>query len=151
MKKFRFSLQTVHDLREAQRAEAERSLALASVAVREAAEQLEETDAVHAQATEDFASKLQTGEIDPFDAELSVNYLAVLVQRKLEAHTRLQELEQARERQRETTIEAARSAETTARLRERQHERYQLNAARAEQQFLDEIATLTQARLLTER
>lgn len=151
MKKFRFSLQTVHDLREARRDEAERALAHAAAAVSEAAEQLEETIMVHTRATEAFASKLQSGEINSFEAELSVNYLAALTRRKREAHSRLTELERTREQQREMTIEAARSAETTARLRERQHERHQLQTARAEQQSLDEMATLAQARLLTEK
>lgn len=148
MKKFRFTLQTVHDLRAARRDEAERALATASRVVAEAEEQLAETSSAHARAMEDFAAKLQAGEIDPLDAELSVDYLASLVERKLEAHARLKELEEKREQQREETVEAARSAETTARLRERQHERHQLQMARAEQQILDEMATLTQARLL---
>ena len=150
MKKFRFSLQTVHDLREARRTEAERALAATARAVHEVAEQLEETKLVQERATDAFASRLQSGEIDPFEATLSVNYLAALTQRKLETHARLRELEQARERQRETTIEAARSAETTARLRLRQSERHQLEVARTEQQLLDEMATLAQARLSNE-
>ena len=150
MKKFRFSLQTVHDLREARRDEAERTLAAAARAVNEAAEQLEETDLVHERATDSFASRLQSGEIDPFEAMLSVNYLAALTRRKVETRARLRELEQARERQREMTIEAARSAETTARLRQRQNERHQLEVARTEQQLLDEMATLAQARLSTD-
>ncbi len=148
MKKFRFTLQTVHDLREARRDEAERALATASRAVDEAEEQLAETSSAHERAMEEFAARLESGELDPFEAELSVNYLASLVERKLEAHARLKELEERRERQREETIEAARSAETTARLRDRQREKHQLQMMRAEQQILDEMAMLTQARLL---
>jgi flagellar export protein FliJ len=146
MKKFRFTLQTVHDLREARRDEAERALFRAASAARAASEQLEETKQTHLRATETYAAKLQEGEIDPFDALLSINYLASLNRRERETHAQLEELEKAREAQRALTAAAAREAEATSRLRQRQRERHHLELARYEQEMLDEMATLAQAR-----
>jgi flagellar export protein FliJ len=150
MKKFRFSLQAVHDLREARRDEAERALARTATAAQEAAERLEETRDAHARASDAFAGRLQFGEIDPFEATLSVNYLASLLKRERDDHARLQERERVHEAQRAITTEAARAAEATSRLRERQRERHKLETSRAEQEMLDEMATLAQARLIRE-
>src|ERR1043165_3758262 len=103
MKKFRFSLQTVHDLREARRDEAERNLSCKATAAQEAAEQLAETRHTHARASDAFAARLQFGEIDPFEATLSVNYLAALLKREREDYARLEECERAHEAQRTVT------------------------------------------------
>jgi flagellar export protein FliJ len=151
MKKFRFSLQTVHDLRETRRDEEERTLALTANAAQEAADQLAETRQAHSRATDVYAARLQSGEIDPFDATLSVNYLASLLKREREDQTRLRDRERVHEAQRTITAEAARAAEATAKLRERQRERHKLESSRAEQEMLDEMATLLQARLTREK
>lgn len=150
MKKFRFSLQTVHDLRETRRDEEERTLVRTANATQEAADKLAETRQAHERATDEYAARLQSGEIDPFVATLSVNYLAALLKREREDQARLQERERIHEAQRMITAEAARAAEATAKLRERQRERHKLETARVEQEMLDEMATLLQARLATE-
>lgn len=148
-KRFHFSLQTVHNLREAQREEAERGLSRAAAAVDDAAAQLDEAKQVHASATEAFALRLRETEIDPQEAALSFDYLAMLVNRQRAAHVQLQVLEAERETRRGVAVEAARAAEATTRLRERQYQRHALQAARAEQDTLDEMATLAQARRLS--
>ena len=146
MKKFHFSLQTVHNLREAKREDAERGLVKAATAAQDAAAHLEGVKYIHTSATQAFAVRLRETEIDPQEAALSVAYLAMLVGRRREAHAKLKELEAKHESQRELTVNAARDAKATARLRERQHERHTQQVARSEQEMLDEMATLAQAR-----
>ena len=147
MKKFRFTLQTVHTVRELRRDEAERVLARASDAVRDANDSLEEVRRARDRAAENFAVNIHTGEINPFHAALSADYLAALTRRELEAQTRLAETKRECEAQRVSAAEAARAAEATARLRARQRERHERQAARVEQEMLDEFATLNAARL----
>lgn len=150
MKKFRFSLQTLHDLREARRDEAERTLVRTAAASAEAAETLSETRLAHARASDAYAHSLRAGEIDPFEATLSVNYIASLLQREREDHARLKERERAHEAQQKITADAACEAEATSRLRDRQRERHRLETARTEQGILDEMATLSHARVTAE-
>ncbi len=147
MKKFRFTLQAVHELREARRAEAERALVRADDAARAAAHGVEEIRQTHERAADDYAARLRTGDIDPFGSALSVNYLAALTRREREAHAHLSELEREREIQRAQTAAAARDAQATARLHERQRDRHQREVARVEQEMLDEMATLAKSRL----
>src|SRR5690348_7143259 len=143
MKKFRFSLQTLHDLRESRRDEAERALARTAAASAEAAETLNETRRAHARASDTYAVSLRSGEINPFEATLSVNYIASLLRREREDQARLNERERAHEAQRKITTDAAREAEATSRLRDRQRERHRQEIERTEQGVLDEMATLS--------
>jgi flagellar export protein FliJ len=150
MKKFRFSLQTLHNLREARRDEAERALARTAAASAEAAETLDETKRAHARASETYAVSLREGEINPFEATLSVNYIASLLRRERDDRARLKERERAHESQRKMTADAAREAEATSRLRDRQRERHRLETERTEQVILDEMATLSRSRVTAE-
>ena len=54
------------------------------------------------------------------------------------------------EARRQAVVETSRAAEATSRLRERQLARHELEAARQEQNMLDEMATVSSARRLTE-
>lgn len=151
MRKFNFKLQSVHDWRESRREASERELARASAAVTAAVVEINEMESARAEAAERYAARLGAGEIDPLDAALSVKFLATLAERERAAHERLAELERAREAQLRQTADAVLAAKVTSRLRENQHARHTQAAVRAEQNQLDELATLASARRLTEK
>ena len=138
MKRFRFSLETVHNLREARRDEAERELGQATAAVVKAQE--------HISLIEDTRTSIEatiantTGPIDTNDLSLKLGYLEMLEQRQRAATAELQQVERARESSREAAVSAAREAEVTGQLRMRQRARYEAEIARAEQEMLDEMA-----------
>ncbi len=81
-----------------------------------------------------------TGQIYADDLAMQLDYLGFLAQRERLLRARLAELEQNRETVRESAIQAARDAEVTSQLKQRQNERYEAEAAIAEQNFLDEMA-----------
>jgi flagellar export protein FliJ len=95
MKRFRFSLETVHNLREARRDEAERELGQATAAVVKAQE--------HISLIEDTRTSIEatiantTGPIDTNDLSLKLGYLEMLEQRQRAATAELQQVEHARE------------------------------------------------------
>lgn len=139
MKRFKFRLQTVHNLREQQRDEAERALlkATAEVAAGEAA--LEEMQRQREVAETKMARA--TGQVYAEELALQLDYLDFLAQRERALQARLAELERNREAMRENALNAARDAEVTSQLKQRQKERYEAELAIAEQNFLDEMAT----------
>lgn len=148
MKRFRFQLQTVHDLRETRRDEAERSLAEAAQQVFAAAAQLDDANRSLTEAAENYAAMLGDGALDAHEASLRASYLITLTRRREDARTRLAAVEREREVRRQVVVEASRAAEATAKLRERQSARHALETARDEQNNLDEMATSATARRL---
>lgn len=138
MKKFRFSLQTVHNLRESRRDEAERGLAHAASAVTAAVAALEAIQKLRGELEEQISKS--TGPLCIADLSLRMNYLDALSRREAEAKTHLARLEQERDRHREDALAAARDAEVTEQLRARRHARHVEEHARLEQDQLDEMA-----------
>ncbi|MBI1764556.1 MAG: flagellar export protein FliJ [Acidobacteria bacterium] len=138
MKRFRFRLQTVHNLRAQRRDEAERALLQASAAVSAAEAALEELQRQRATAESKMARA--TGQVYADELALQLGYLDFLAQRERALRERLTELEQQRETVRTSAIEAAREAEITSQLKQRQKERHEAEVASAEQNFLDEMA-----------
>ena len=139
MKRFQFTLETVHNLREMRRDEAERQLAHAAATAMTAEAAIEEL-LNHRAAIE---AKLVAGSIGTLCAAemaLHVNYLTLLAQRETEARAQLALLEQEREARRQTAVAASREAEVTGQLKARQHARHSAEAARVEQNMLDEMA-----------
>lgn len=146
MKKFQFSLQTVHSVRETKRDKEEHELVRLRAAVTDANERVLRIENERAQVANDYSKKLNSGTIDPFEAAMTSNYLTALVHREREAREKLKQAETAVERQRQMLTEAERDVEATSRLREKQRERHALDVARVEQNQLDEMATVASAR-----
>lgn len=138
MKRFKFRLQTVHNLREQRRDEAEHALIKATAEVTAGEAALEELQRQREAAENKMARA--TGQIYADDLAMQLDYLGFLAQRERLLRARLAELEQNRETVRESAIQAARDAEVTSQLKQRQKERYEAEAAIAEQNFLDEMA-----------
>ena len=138
MKRFQFSLETVHNLRELRRDEAERQLAQAAAVVLAAATVIEEMEHHRDAAEAKLASA--TGAVNAAELAWQSNYLALLSQREIEARTQLEALERERESKRENVVATTREAKVTGQLHARQYARHTADAARAEQNLLDEMA-----------
>lgn len=148
MKKFKFSLQTVHNLRESKRDKEEQELIGLRKHVEEATARIERIECERAELADNYGAKLQSGAIDPIEAAMTSNYMTVLAHRERNARTNLKQAEHAVDRQRIKLVEAERDVEATSRLRERQLQRHEQEAARKEQNLLDELATVATARRL---
>ena len=146
MKKFRFSLQTVHDLRAKARDAAEQDLAHAFAAVRDARFDLEAAVSLREQVTDDYTAALRANSLDAQDAALRNDFLRSLIDREAEHHAHIAKLEETVVAKREHLARLAREAQVTARLREQHLSRHCFEVARHEQNMLDEAATLIAAR-----
>ncbi|MER3559162.1 MAG: hypothetical protein C4336_06735 [Armatimonadota bacterium] len=87
---------------------------------------------------------------DPQEIALRADYIALLERQESDARRHLAQLERERDCLRQKMIEAARDAETTEKLRERQYAQHVLETLRLEQKLLDEIAMLKIARRMTQ-
>jgi flagellar export protein FliJ len=150
MKRFKFSLQTLHAVRERAREEAEAALAAAHARVAEAEAELARAAEARRLALESNAAFLGVGEINSHEIALRASYVGVLDQRISEARRQLIEAERERDARRAAAVAAATAAEATAKLREKHRARHEAEAARAEQESLDELATIASARRRTE-
>lgn len=148
MKKFRFSLQAVHDLRVLRQDDAEREMAQTAHAVQEARAQLERAISLRERAIDDYSAALRSQRLDPHDAVLRTNYLRILAQQESEQSARVHKLEQTLAAKREILACAAREAEATAALREQHRAHHASELARHEQNSLDEMASIAAARRL---
>ncbi len=146
MKKFRFSLHTVHQLRERAQAAAEAELARANGEVAQAIETLAAATQARENAMNTYTQMLLSGRISQAETTLRAAYLVVLAERIAEAQQNLAERERRREIVRQQVITATTRAEATATLRDQQLAAHRAEAAREEQEQLDEIATLRAAR-----
>ncbi len=146
MKRFKFTLQTLHDLREQERLTAERALGHATAAVAQAAAQTEELLKTIVQAVATHAAKLRTKEPNPHEAEMHTEYIATLERQLAAARTRHAALEREREVKLQEFIKASAAAEATAKLREQYYARYVSELLREEQNLMDELATIATVR-----
>ncbi|MGH9942500.1 MAG: flagellar export protein FliJ [Pyrinomonadaceae bacterium] len=144
--KFRFTLQSVHDLRETRREEAERELARAYARLTDAHARLDGVIETRLAYERDCASLMQNAPLDPADLAARSDYLSSLLNSERAARGRIAELEGERDRLRQHLVEATRNCEVTSTLRERQRSRFEFEASRREQLMLDELATLGAAR-----
>lgn len=150
MKRFRFSLEAVHNVREVSRDVAERALSEAGAAASAAATKLDDETRTRDEAVGAYVGSLDGDTLDTRDLALRADYLVTLSRRMADSRERLAQLEREREQKRAAVAEASRAAEVTNKLRERQRARHKLEAARHEQNDLDEMASVAAARRLNE-
>jgi flagellar export protein FliJ len=146
MQRFKFTLQAVHDLREITRDEAERALTNATSEVTKATIRLEETVHLRLSATRAYVAKLQSRDLDPFEAQQRASYIASLTQREADTRRQLDILEREREQIRTVVVEASRDVETTSKLRSKQQAVHVAKTLSTEQNMMDEMATIAVAR-----
>lgn len=151
MKKFKFTLQAVHNVREMKQ---ERELLVLSelqAEAEKAAARVGEIEELRGKAIEDYARRLENGAaIDPYELELSSNHITSLDRLQQEAQKNLEKRKQACLRQTKTVEVAAREVKITNRLRENQHAKHQADIARREQNALDELISANYARRMAQ-
>src|SRR5215467_5643235 len=118
MKRFKFSLQAVHDLREMRRDAAERELAKANAELVLAQKQVEDIRQRRASALACYAALQQTKDLDAVTIGSHNNYINSLMQLERQAQVRVIQVNQKLVARREAVTDAARESEATANLRE---------------------------------
>lgn len=150
MKRFKFSLQTLHELRAQERETAERALGQATVAVAEAEARIEAILRTITQNVAATSTTLRTKEPSLGEVQLHTEYLTTLEQQLADARVRHAALKQEREVKLREFVKASAAAEATAKLREQYYARYIFELAREEQNLMDELATISTVRRMRE-
>lgn len=151
MKKFRFTLGAVHNVREMRQEKEQLVFSQLQSEVATATARIVEAENKRQTTLDCYASRLQSGEIiDPLEMDLSAKYLLSLNRLEQESRQVLQEKKQACDKQRQTVAAAVQAVKATAKIREKQLERHNLEFARNEQTNLDEIVSLSFARTLSQ-
>ncbi|HET6975115.1 MAG TPA: flagellar export protein FliJ [Pyrinomonadaceae bacterium] len=152
MKRFEFSLQAVHNVREIKREAAERELVLATRELSRANEQLQEVLQHRESAVNEYLALHQSEEVHAHTIATHMDYIGSLLENERFARSVIRNLEKNVDVRRGELTEASRQSETTANLRERQRDRYRQELAREEQKILDEMAVIAVTRkLVTEK
>ena len=150
MKRFKFSLQTLHDLREQERETAEIALGQATAAVTAAAAQIEELLHTITQVMAAYSTALRTKEPKLREVKMQTEYIATLEQQLAVARVTHARLEREREIKLQELVKASAAAEATVKLREQYYARYVFELAREEQNLMDELATIATVRRMRE-
>jgi flagellar export protein FliJ len=146
MKRFKFSLQTVHNVREIRRDAAERELAAVSAELKGAHERLETVLRQRKTAMDKYVLLHQSKDIVGATFASHTEYISSLFLLERQVRAMALQIEERIAGKRRALTEAARQTETTANLRERQRERHHQEMAQNEQKVLDEMATVASAR-----
>lgn len=142
MTRFRFSLQTVLDVRKRREEGAQLELAQAVVARQEAARAVERVEARLAGALSAWDALAREGMLDPALWLGQAHYAARVRRERDAARQRYRAAEQEEEAARERLIAAARDRQVMETLRERELARHREALARAEAARLDEVGTV---------
>lgn len=148
MKRFKFSLQTLHELREQERDTAERVLQEATAAVAKAEARIEEIMRTITQTVASYSATMRSKELNAREAEMHTEYIATLERQLAEARQQHAALVQEREVKLQEFVKASTAAEATTKLREQYYARYLSELAREEQNLMDELATIATVRRL---
>lgn len=147
MKKFKFTLQTVHNVREMKQEKEEMTLAEMLMEVNRAADRIAQIEKMRNEAVEKYTQRLRAGEIlNVTEMELNAKYFNSLDGLQREAEKLLSEKNLACTAQRVKLAGAAREVKITERLREQQVLRHQLESDKQQQTALDEIVSAGYAR-----
>jgi flagellar export protein FliJ len=151
MKKFKFTLQSVHNVREIREEKELMVLSGLNLEAERASEKVAQVEGALKSAVENYNRKSGAGEpINVIEMELNSRHISALERQKVEARTQLREKQNACSDQMVQVTHAAQQVKITNRLRENQASDYRLNLARHEQSALDEMATTGFARKLGE-
>lgn len=147
MKKFKFTLQTVHNVREMRREKEELVLAEMRAETDRALARLSELEKTRLAAVENYTRKLAQGEVmNPLEMELSTNHLRSLDLTLRKARAEVEQKQRAVAAQSVIVVAASQSVKVTERLRENQQTRHQTEFERREQIALDDLVSANFAR-----
>lgn len=150
MKKFKFTLQTVHNVREMKQEAEQLVLSKLQNEAEQIAEQIERIEAEYIRAIENYSKKLENGKtLNIREMEFDAMQISELDKLKRRTNVILEEKKQACAAQSAKLAAAAREVKITDRLRENQALRHRLETAKNEQNALDEIVSANFARKLT--
>ena len=142
MKKFKFTLQTVHNVRELKQEKEQAILSDLQAEAARAADRVHEIEQLRSKAIETYAKRLEAGAtINAYELELNSNHISALDRLQREAQQNLEQKKQACVLQSKSVAAAVREVKVTKRLRENQQLRHQLEVARHEQNALDELVS----------
>jgi flagellar export protein FliJ len=149
MKKFKFTLQTVHNVREMRQEKEESRLAEMLAEVNRAAERIAQIEKMRFEAIEKYTERLRAGGfLNATEMELNTKYFNSLDNLQREAEKVLAEKNRACDEQRAKLAAAAREVKITDKLREQQFLRHQLEAEKHQKNALGEIVSAGFARQL---
>lgn len=147
MKKFKFTLQSVHNVREMREEKELMTLSRLNLEAEQASRQLTAVEGAIIEAVENYNRKTRTGEpINVSEIELNSQHISALAKQKAAAREELIERQDACARQISLVTQAARDVKTTGKLRDNQLKDHRLATLRHEQTALDEMATIRFAR-----
>ena len=147
MKKFKFTLQTVHNVREMRREKEELVLAEMQTEVNRAIAYLSELERTRLEAIENYTRKLKQGEVmNPLEMELNTNHLRSLDLTVRKAQAEVEQKQREFSAQSKVVAAAGRAVKVTERLRENQQSRHQTEHERREQIAIDDLVSANFAR-----
>lgn len=150
MKKFRFTLQTVHNVREMRQEKEQLLLAQLQSEAAKTAERLAQIKQLYASAVENYNRRLSPGEsMNPIEMQMESNNIVALDRLLRETENALEQKKLDCRRQSEKVAAAVREVKITDSLREKQVARYRLELSRREQNALDEMASAGVARKMS--
>lgn len=147
MKKFKFTLQTVHKVRELKSEQENLTLSELQGEAREAERRVEHIEGLRNEAVGQYLMRISSGErLNPLEMELNANHFASLNNLQREAQVAVDQKHEAVRQQLESVKAARIDVKITDKLRDDQKRRYELEANRREQRNLDELVTAKFAR-----
>jgi flagellar export protein FliJ len=147
MKTFKFTLKTVHKVREMKEDREKIVLGECRAEVDQAAAHHENIEGSRVAAMEDYAQRLRSGEqFDALEMHLHSAHFDSLNRLRIDAEKELVNKKDAYLKQGENVAAAMREVKVTNRLRETQKARYDLEFARQEQNDIDELISASFAR-----
>lgn len=151
MKKFKFTLQTVHNVREMRKERETVVLSELQAEASEAASRVSHLEKMRSDAIDNYTRRLTSGEqLNAMEMELNSNHFASLNRLQQEAEKVAAVKREACDRQIETVTAAVREVKITDRLRESQKTVHKNEYAREEQNGIDEMVISTFARKLAQ-
>ncbi len=150
MKKFKFKLQSVHNVREMHEEKEQLRLAGLKNEMNETLAKIDELEKMSLEATKNYMTKVRVGEsTSPFEMMLHADHISDINRRRRQAQKELAERKLAYSEQAKILAEAHREAKVTDRLRENQKVRHKQEFEREEQNQLDELVNINYARQMS--
>jgi flagellar protein FliJ len=147
MKKFKFTLETVHKVRELRQEKEELVLSEIQSEVNKATSRLSEIEQKRLDAVESYSQKLKKGEaINPFELELSTRHIESLQTSIREAKANVTEKQNERKLQSFVVAAANQQVKITEKLHENQKKKHKTEIDRHEQSAIDELVSANYAR-----
>ena len=149
MKKFKFTLHTVHKVREIKSERERLTLSELQQEVEKAASRIAHIEEMRNKAVENYLQKLSSGkQLNAMEMELNANHFASLntLQKEAEKTAEQKRLECLEQMEKVRTADV--QVKITDKLRDDQQKRHQFEADREEQNNIDELVSTKFARLV---